>query len=97
MDEAEAAAILASVEQELRRQGFAELVHRYLDNDQSTEVRGASGVSYQLEVQAFWDDPRRRGENLRVMVSIDDGSFRRAVSPRSSSFIIAPDGTFVGE
>ena len=97
MDEAEAGSILANVVQELRSQSFAELVRRYLDNDQTTEVRGESGAGYQVEVQAFWEDPRQRAGNLRVMVSIDDGSLWHSIAPKSSSFIIAPDGTHVGE
>jgi hypothetical protein len=97
LDEAEAASILATVVAEVRSQGYAGLVRRYLDSEENTEVPGASGAIYQVEVQAFWDDPRQRGDNLRVIVSIDDGSFLRATLPKASSFVVAPDGTFVGE
>lgn len=53
-----------------------------------------SGDRYQLEVEAFWDDKPKR--TLRVTVSIDDGGWR-SFFPLSDDFIIAPDGTFVGE
>ena len=97
MDEAEARSILSRVAEELRTLSYTDLVRKYMAEDQNTEVAGASGVTYQVEVQAFWDDPRQPGSNLRVMASIDDGSFWRSVSPRTVSFIVAPDGTFVGE
>ena len=97
MDEAEAGSILGRTVETLRRQEYADLVRRYIDDHDNMEITGQSGVTYQVEVQAFWDDPRARGGNLCVLVSIDDGSFLRATSPKSSSFIMAPDGTFVGE
>jgi hypothetical protein len=42
----------------------------------------------------FWDG--REEENLRVIAAIDDGGWR-ALSPLSEDFIVAPDGSFVGE
>jgi hypothetical protein len=45
-------------------------------------------------VQAFWDD--RKNDNLRVMVKIEDGGWR-ALTPMCCDFIVAPDGSFVGE
>jgi hypothetical protein len=35
--------------------------------------------------------------NLRVIVTIDDGTFRAAFRPITKGFIVAPDGSFVGE
>ena len=32
-------------------------------------LAGATGASYDVELQAVWDDPRRRGGDLSVMVS----------------------------
>lgn len=60
-------------------------------------VHGPSGVEYQIEVQAFWDHPKKPGENLRVILSIDDGGFLSSLKPMSSDFIMAPDGSFIGE
>ena len=57
-------------------------------------IESPSGATYQLEVQVFWDD--RAEQNLRVMGSIDDGRLS-AFHPLSEDFIIAPDGSFVGE
>ncbi len=58
------------------------------------ETLGPSGVTYQVEIQFFWDD--RRGGNIRVIGSIDDGGLR-AFCPICTSFIMTPDGTLVGE
>jgi hypothetical protein len=59
-----------------------------------SEIEGEAGAKYQLEVSAFIED-KKRG-HLRVMVDIDDGGWR-AVIPMGRSFIVAPDGTFIGE
>ncbi|MEI2731013.1 MAG: hypothetical protein V9G08_03230 [Dermatophilaceae bacterium] len=48
-----------------------------------------------VSIDAFWDNPKRK-DNLRVALSIDDGG-RRAFMPLTESFIVAPDGTFIGE
>lgn len=58
------------------------------------ERQGPSGVKYQLEFEAFWDG--EKGGPIRVMASIDDMGCR-AFAPLSKSFIMAPDGAFVGE
>jgi hypothetical protein len=65
-----------------------------LDQPQVAEVTGPSGTKYQLEVQVFWDGPRHG--NVRVLGSIDDGGLRASV-PLTDSFIMAPNGVFIGE
>ena len=60
------------------------------------EVVGGSGAEYQIEIEVFWDDPEKKC-NLRVFGSIDDGHLPGAFFPVSDSFILAPDGSFVGE
>jgi hypothetical protein len=94
MDAAEARAILREELDELRRATYDDLVLRLLDKPQTHERTGRSGIVYQVELQAFWDD--RPHESLRVLASIDDGGFS-AFRPLSDDFIRAPDGSFVGE
>jgi hypothetical protein len=65
-----------------------------IGHPQHLDVTGASGAPYQIEVEAFWDD--EPGGNIRVLGTIDDGGLR-ALKPLADDFIIAPDGTFVGE
>jgi hypothetical protein len=94
MDKAEAMRIVQDRLATLRKLTPAELASRYLDNPSTDEVTAASGTTYQIETQALWDD--RAETNLRVMVSVDDGGWR-AFAPLSDSFIVAPDGTFIGQ
>ena len=49
-----------------------------------------------METQIFWDEPKKKGGNLRVTVSVDGGGVS-AAKPLLSAFIIAPNGSFVGE
>ncbi len=58
------------------------------------EVTDDGGTWYQGDVQVFWDD--QPAGAIRVIASIDDGGWRAFV-PLTESFILAPDGTFVGE
>jgi len=97
MDEAEAGAILADIVGALRALSYDELVVRHLAQVDAYEVTGASGAKYQVEVEAFWDDPRRRGRDLRVTAAIDDGRGWRSLAPLTDSFIVSPGGAFVGE
>ena len=95
MNDEEAKQVLDGVVAALRREPYATLVDRYLDESDGYAVVAESGVEYQVEVQAFWDSPRQPG-NLRVIIAIDDGGWR-AFHPLSTDFIVASDGSFVGE
>jgi hypothetical protein len=61
------------------------------------ERNNANGVSYVIEIEVFWDSPKKAGGDLRVMGSIDDGHFLSSFMPLSSDFIVDPDGNFIGE
>jgi len=93
MDSQEARTIVAEELRRYRAMSHQEL-QRLLKEQDHFEVRGASGASYQLEVEAVWDD--RPGENLRVFGHIDDRGLR-AFAPLTEDFIMAPDGSLVGE
>jgi len=54
------------------------------------ERNGPSGVTYQIEWNAFWDS--QTGGDIRVMVSIDDGSLARFIVPLTTSLLISPEG-----
>jgi hypothetical protein len=94
MDKAEALAVAEAALCDLRSVSYNVLVERFLDQPQTHEVVGASGVTYQVELQAFWD--RGVGGDLRVSANVDDGGWR-AFRPLTTDFIIASDGSFVGE
>ena len=97
MDKVEARTVLAAALEPLRQLTYDELVARMLDSIETIEVVGPSGASYQIELQGFWDDPRRPGEALRVLGAIDDGTLRAAFHPLDDGFLVAPDGSFLGE
>ena len=96
MDKEEAQQILDRHTKIFRDKSYEQLAMLIGSQELFTEV-GSRGVQYQIEVQAFWDHPRRPNENLRVIMSIDDGGFLSSLMPMSADFIMAPDGRFVGE
>lgn len=92
MDKIEARAVIAEEIRKLRERSYEELLE--LRSPVTDQVVARSGKTYQVERQAFWDDKRRK--TLRVLVSVDDGGWR-SFFPLADDFIIAPDGSFVGE
>ena len=93
MDKKEARAIVTAKLAEYRTQSYTEL-QRLLTTQDIFETTGKSGKWYQMEFYAVWDD--KPNENLRVFGNIDDGGIR-AFFPLGECFIMAPDGSFVGE
>jgi hypothetical protein len=97
VDKVEAREVLAAELATLRRLSYQQLVERLLDRVEATEVMGVSGARYQVEIQALWDAPDRPNDVLRVLGGVDDGSWKAAFSPLTDGFLVAPDGSFVGE
>ena len=93
MDKVEAKSLLSLELCRYRELPYAELFS-LIDQGEAFERPGPSGVIYQIEMQVFVDDVSRH--TLLVMGSIDDGGWR-AFCPLSDSFILAPEGSFVGE
>lgn len=95
MDEVEARSVLDKRVAELRQQSYPDLEAVWLGQPDCEQTPGPSGVEYQIEIEAIWDD--RKARTLRIVVSIDGGRGWRQFSPLADSFIVAPDGSFVGE
>jgi hypothetical protein len=93
VDKKEARAILAEEIATLRTWSYDELA-ALINDPTGGEIIGPSGTRYQVELDAVWDD--KKGGPVRVFAMVDDGGLR-AFAPLSESFIIAPDGSFVGE
>ncbi len=93
MDRYEARSILRNHLDRFRSRKRAELFE-LIAEPENFSVDGAAGLDYQLEFLAVWDD--RTDGDLRVMGSIDDGGIS-AWLPMTEAFILAPDGSFVGE
>jgi hypothetical protein len=78
----------------IRRLPYSELAAR-IGTNETREVVGEDGETYQLEVDVFWDTPRKPGD-VRVIAAADDGGWS-AFKPLTHALIMRPDGTFVGE
>src|SRR4029077_19779291 len=87
MDDAEALKILIERLEEYRALSYAELVERLLDRRETVEAPGASGLTYRLDFQGFWETHPNGA--LRVLGSVDDGMVRAFV-PLSDSFVAEP-------
>jgi hypothetical protein len=95
MDRDEAAVVAESVISRLRSMSYRALVDQFLDEVEVEEIVGPSGVTYQVEIQGRWDSGKP--PDLRMLVGVDDGGWRSSFSPVDRSFIMADDGSFVGE
>ena len=93
MDHQIAYAVIDEWLRELKQRPYRDLI-AFIGNPQTKEVMGEDGKKCQLEAQVFWDS--KKGGDVRVMVSGDDGGWR-AFKPLTSDFVMAPDGSFVGE
>lgn len=88
----DARAILVDRVGELRAKSYEELRQTYLNRPVGTTVQGPSGRTYEVEVEAWWDDPRKK-QGLRVCATVITGRVWGIV-PRmlTEDFIVAPHG-----
>ena len=93
MDREEATSILARQLMPYRAIPYAQLA-TLIGTVETAEITAPSGTRYQLEFEIFWDSEPKG--DIRVLGSIDDGGLW-AFFPLSLDFIVAPDGTLVGE
>jgi len=71
MNRQEAKEIASKNLEAYRNRPYAELTKLIKAKPIILQVRGASSVLYNLEIEAFWDD--KANGNIRVKCSIDDG------------------------
>lgn len=93
MNKTEALHVLLEQLRLWRKRSWSDLRNE-IGRSQRFEVTAESGTWYQGKIQAFWDD--KPDGAIRVIASVDDGGWRAFV-PLTADFILAPDGTFVGE
>lgn len=93
MNREEAKEILSRELAAYRKRPYNELLC-LLKSQDTKEVVGVSGRTYQLEFQAVLDDPKT--QDLRVMGAIDDSGVS-AFAPLTEDFIITKEGKCVGE
>jgi hypothetical protein len=80
----------------LRRMRFDDLAARTKTPPDHREMLTRDGKSLVLETSVVWDDHREQ-TNVRVLVDVWDPSKRISGSIARGDFILAPDGTFIGE
>jgi hypothetical protein len=78
----------------LRQVPYAELLKRRGETHFEC-IPGATGREYRVETSVLWDRPKKK-DNLRVMVSVAGGGVS-ALKPMLDDFILAPNGSLVGE
>jgi|SRR5579859_7632776 hypothetical protein len=75
----------------LRTSSYADLLN-CIDKTSCKLLDGPDEKKYHVQTQVFWDG--KKGGNIRVMVSVDDGGWT-SIKPLTGDFIISPDGTFL--
>ena len=83
MDKQIAASLIAEELKKLRTLSYRDLVAG-IGKCEHKEVAGADGKTYQLEIEVFWDSPKKHGD-VRVMVAADDGGWSAFKSLTDSS------------
>jgi len=91
MNKSEAKSILSKELKAFAARPYNELV-RLINQTEVKNMQSESGVSYQIELNVFWDS--QPGKDLRIMGSIDDGGWREFL-PLTESLIMKPDGTLI--
>ena len=87
MDKSEAQKVLSEQLARFGQRTYSELLALVESGHvEDFEIRGASGTTYQVEVQFFWDDKPRGA--VRVIGSIDDGGLRAFV-PLTQTFLVS--------
>ncbi|HWL90559.1 MAG TPA: hypothetical protein VNP90_04270 [Actinomycetota bacterium] len=94
----EAEEVFANQVTRWRADSWEELRQQIDESPVAYELAGPSGITYQFEALILWDDPREE-TNIRLFLTGDDGKGWRVSSRRmrNDSFILSPDGMFVGE
>ena len=88
MDREEALSLLNVKLDQYRNLSYAELSAK-IGDEEFPEVVGPTGTKYQIEIQIRWD--HKPDGDVRVMGTIDDGTFRGAFMPVCSDLIVRPD------
>ena len=88
MNREEALSLLNAKLGKYRKMSYADLAAK-IGDEEFPEVVGPSGTEYQMEIQIRWD--HKPDGDVRVMGTIDDGTFRGAFKPVCEDLIVTPD------
>ena len=89
MDKRQAGKVLAEELERYQEMGYSRL-SCLVGEEIVFTVTGMDGIEYQLEIDVLWDNPRKPGETLRVIGSVDDGRFPAAFAPLTLDFLVEP-------
>ncbi len=95
VEDQEAHEIAAQRVVDLHTESYEHLVASYLDRTVHDEIVGATGTTYDVEVHAFWENPRQQG-TLVVQVAVDWPQ-RGLRSPAIGDLLVGADGNIVSE
>lgn len=91
MDKKEAKVVISKKLKQLESLSYREFVNWIACRKVEVyEEVGDSGVKYQIEIEAMWDDKPEGA--IRVMAGIDDGALLSALKPITLDFLITKDG-----
>ena len=93
MDKERAVKLLAEQLQSYRGKSYSDL-KGMIGDLAAYEVPNPDGDEFQIEIEVRWDG--KPNGDIRVLGAIDDGGWS-VFSPLSDSFIMTPEGTFLGE
>jgi hypothetical protein len=96
MNQDEARGVLLEILGGYRERTYKEMAG-LVGSSEQVERAGPSGTMYLVEIDVFWDNPRKVGDVVRVMGSADDGGLLAALSPVTESILVGPDGVWSGE
>jgi hypothetical protein len=91
MDQSEAIKILSGHLAQFTKRHYADLAKLVQSSHvEYYKTHGASGATYQLEIQLFWDEGARG--RILVIGSIDDGGIRAFIPLTQTVLVSRPDG-----
>ena len=93
MNKEKAGAVLSEVLKPYRAKSYAEL-KTLIGQIDVHEIENAEGSDYQIEILVYWD--KKPNGDICVSGGVDDGGWS-TFSPLGEDFILAPDGSFIGE
>ena len=95
MNKQEAKKVLSEKVTEYRSLNYERLRAKINQEKDVFEIKAPSGATYYIDIIVVWDD--KPNGIIRVMGCIDDGGFRAFFPMGGEGFLLAPNGSFVGE
>ena len=87
--------LIKKYEEKLKQLSYNELKEKYLDNYTVENVEVNQNEKYQVSLEAVWDN--KKDSDLRIFILVNDSSPESVRKPNTGSFIISPNGSFIGE